>query len=102
MIDELVIQKDLTDTEKLMFQSEFNAIRKNSTTGVILALFLGGLGVHHFYMGRIGLGVLYLAFCWTFIPAIVALIECFFMSNRVREHNQQAAFKIVTEIKAIR
>ena len=42
---------------------------------VLLALFLGGLGIHNFYAGRIGLGVLYLLFCWTFIPAIAALVQ---------------------------
>jgi len=41
----------------------------------LLALFLGGLGAHHFYLGRPILGVLYLLFCWTFIPAIIAFIE---------------------------
>ena len=31
---------------------------KNSTTGVLLALFLGGLGARHFHLGWIGLGIL--------------------------------------------
>lgn len=42
---------------------------------VLLALFLGGLGIHNFYAGKVGLGVLYLVFCWTFIPAIAALVQ---------------------------
>ncbi len=42
---------------------------------VLLALFLGGLGIHNFYAGKIGLGILYLVFCWTFIPAFAALIQ---------------------------
>ncbi len=41
----------------------------------LLALFLGGVGVHHFYLGRPILGVICLLFCWTFIPAIIAFIE---------------------------
>jgi TM2 domain-containing membrane protein YozV len=41
----------------------------------ILAFFLGGLGIHHFYLGNTGLGIIYLLFCWTLIPAIVALVE---------------------------
>ncbi|MFB6111383.1 MAG: NINE protein [Halobacteriaceae archaeon] len=41
----------------------------------ILAILLGGLGAHKFYQGRIGLGVVYLCFSWTFIPAILGLIE---------------------------
>lgn len=41
----------------------------------LLAFFLGGLGAHKFYSGRIGLGVVYIIFCWTWIPSIVAFIE---------------------------
>lgn len=41
----------------------------------LLALFLGGLGAHKFYLGRGGQGVIYLLLCWTFVPAILGLIE---------------------------
>ncbi len=40
-----------------------------------LALFLGGLGVHKFYLHRPGLGILYLLFSWTLIPSIVGVVE---------------------------
>lgn len=49
---------------------------KNRIVAALLAFFLGGFGIHKFYLGRIGLGVLYLLFCWTFIPAVIAFIEC--------------------------
>jgi TM2 domain-containing membrane protein YozV len=49
--------------------------QKSRTTAALLALFLGGIGVHKFYLGRIGQGFLYLIFFWTFIPAIVAFVE---------------------------
>lgn len=48
---------------------------KSKTTAALLAFFLGGLGAHKFYLGRIGQGLLYLIFCWTFIPSIIAFIE---------------------------
>ena len=31
--------------------------------------------MHKFYLGRVGQGILYLPFFWTFIPAILAIIE---------------------------
>lgn len=43
-------------------------------TAIVLALFLGGLGIHKLYLG-VGRWWLYLLFCWTFIPAIIALVE---------------------------
>ena len=48
---------------------------KDRTTAGILAILLGGIGTHKFYLGETFKGVIYLLFCWTFIPAIVALIE---------------------------
>lgn len=48
---------------------------KSKGTAIILALFLGGLGGHKFYLDRAGQGILYVIFCWTFIPSIIALIE---------------------------
>ena len=48
---------------------------RSRTSAAIFAIFLGGLGAHKFYLGQPGLGVLYLLFCWTFVPAIVGLIE---------------------------
>ena len=34
--------------------------QKNKTTALLLCIFLGGLGVHRFYVGKAGTGVLYL------------------------------------------
>jgi len=48
---------------------------KSRTTAGMLALFLGGLGVHRFYLDKWVTGLLYLIFCWTFVPAVIALIE---------------------------
>jgi TM2 domain-containing membrane protein YozV len=48
---------------------------KSKTTTVILAFFIGGLGIHRFYLGQYGQGILYLLFCWTFIPSLIAIID---------------------------
>jgi len=48
---------------------------KSKLAAALLAFFLGGLGAHKFYLGRVGQGILYLVFCWTFIPAIIAFVE---------------------------
>jgi TM2 domain-containing membrane protein YozV len=56
-------------------RAELTVSPKNRVVAAVLALLLGGLGAHKFYLGKVGLGILYLVFVWTFIPAIVALIE---------------------------
>lgn len=48
---------------------------KSRIAAALLAFFLGGLGVHKFYLGRPIWGIVYLLFFWTFIPAIIAFIE---------------------------
>ena len=48
----------------------------NKWVYVLLAFFLGGIGVHKFYAGKTGSGICYLLFCWTGIPAFIAFIEC--------------------------
>ena len=48
---------------------------KSKVTAGLLGIFLGGFGVHKFYLGRIGYGVVYVLFFWTYIPAILGLIE---------------------------
>lgn len=48
---------------------------KSKTTAGILAFFLGGLGVHKFYLNRSAIGILYLLFFWTFIPAFLGFFD---------------------------
>jgi TM2 domain-containing membrane protein YozV len=48
---------------------------KDKTAAAILALFLGGLGIHKFYLRRPVWGILYLIFCWTFIPMMIGFVE---------------------------
>ena len=48
---------------------------KNKYTAALLAIFLGGFGLHKFYLNRPIQGIVYIFFCWSFIPAIVGLFE---------------------------
>jgi TM2 domain-containing membrane protein YozV len=62
---------------------------KDRTTAGILALLLGGIGAHKFYLGETGLGVLYLCFSWTLIPAIVGFIEGLLYLTKTDEEFQR-------------
>ena len=48
---------------------------KSKVTAGVLALLLGGMGIHKFYMGAWGWGLVYIVFFWTWIPALAALVE---------------------------
>ncbi|MBX2874002.1 MAG: NINE protein [Saprospiraceae bacterium] len=56
---------------------------KDKNVAGILALFFGWLGIHRFYLGQIGLGILYMFFFW--VSWIIALIDAiaFFAMDKV-------------------
>jgi len=94
--DDLAIVSRLNDAQRMVFLSE----KKSTVAGVFLCLFLGGVGGHQFYLGNTGTGVVYLLFCWTFIPAIIALCELFTISSRVRRYNRNLALRIGQHVTA--
>jgi len=49
--------------------------KKDKLVAALLAIILGDLGIHKFYIGETVKGVIYLFFCWTAIPAIIGIIE---------------------------
>jgi len=62
------------------------AVPKSRSVAVLFAMLLGGLGLHKFYLNSPGWGVIYLLFCWTFIPSVIGFFEglgYLFMSEQV-------------------
>jgi len=81
-----------------VFYEQYAMARRDEVVGILLALFLGTFGVHHFYLRRTGLGILYCCFFWTGITSLLGLIECFFMPGRVREFNAIQAAGIAASL----
>ena len=48
---------------------------KDKTVAVVLALLVGPIGIHKFYLGNSLAGVLYLLFSWTLIPSVLAFFD---------------------------
>jgi len=61
----------------------YNQQKQSVGTSCLLCLFLGGIGIHQFYLKTPALGVIYLLICWTFIPLILSIIELLLMGPRV-------------------
>jgi TM2 domain-containing membrane protein YozV len=82
-----------------IFYQHYQSARRDEVVGILLALFLGTFGIHHFYLRRTGLGILYLCFFWCFgITTLLGFIECFFMPGRVREYNAIQAAAIAASL----
>ena len=48
---------------------------KSKIAAALLAFFLGGFGIHKFYLGQPIWGIIYLLLCWTFLPALIAVVD---------------------------
>ena len=101
---------DLIGDEKLQFQSEFTTRQRNTGAGIALALLVGGLGVHKFYLKKNTQGLVY-ALCGTFgwviiIPPIIigilCIVDAFKMEPSVVKFNNEIAREIKQEIEIMR
>jgi TM2 domain-containing membrane protein YozV len=99
-LNDAIYTANMNDHQRAWFRAEYERARKDEVVGFLLALFLGCFGLHHFYLRRDTLGVLYLIFFWTGITAILGVIECFFMPGRVRYYNNMQAMHISSQILA--
>lgn len=80
---------------------------KSRSTAILLAIFLGGIGIHKFYLNKPGVGLMYLMFCWTFIPGIIAVFDILgllltddYQFNRL--YNTQPMMTIVKQIESVK
>ncbi len=89
-------------TERTQFMNEFDQQSKSPAVATVLCVFLGGVGAHHFYLGRTTLGVIYALMCWSFIPVILSIIESFFIAGVVRDGNVEIAREIAEQIMLAR
>lgn len=68
-------QPQVVYVQQPVYSERSNWPIKSKVIAGVLALLLGGIGVHKFYLGKTGMGVLYLLFSWTLIPGFVSFIE---------------------------
>ena len=91
--------EQLSPTQQASFNSRYEDKKKDPTTALLLCLILGGIGAHEFYLDNVNKAVIYLVFCWTLIPGVIALVQLFTIQKRVKDENDVIAQKILTGIK---
>lgn len=91
---------DLTERELLILRQEADTRKKSATATWLLWLFLGELGAHRFYLGRVGTGIAMLLtlgglFIW-------ALVDAFLIPGMLRADKRRVEAEILEEIGAMR
>lgn len=66
---------------------------KDTTTSLILSIFLGGLGIDRFYIGDTGLGILKLITCGGFL--IWTFIDWFLIMGATRKKNTNNVLSLI-------
>jgi TM2 domain-containing membrane protein YozV len=82
---------ELPSEKQAAFLVNYEAKKKDPTLAVVLALLLGNIGIHKFYLGEIVWGIVYIVFAWTFIPGVIAFFEAFGLPKKVHKMNRRAA-----------
>lgn len=67
-------------------EKELRTPHNHRKIAIVLAICLGWLGAHRFYLGQIGWGIVYLVILWFFPPLVIVLslidaIRYFFMTD---------------------
>lgn len=87
------LTRDLDDTKKMIFQSQFASEKKDRGTATILALFL----YDRIWMGDIGLGIVKLITLG--LCGIWGLIDIFTAGSRCDNYNRAKAEEIIASLK---
>jgi hypothetical protein len=95
-IDQIVVQltAHMSDEQKLAYIMRFAKERRNPNVALVLCLFLGWVGAHYYYMGRVGKGILCTLFAWTLVPLVLSLVAC----RKIRANVQRQNFVRAAEL----
>jgi hypothetical protein len=125
-VEENVIQlrRNLSEHELSILDSELGKYKKSPALAYVLWFFLGGLGIHKFYIGKTGMGVFYLllvggliggaitgmskemepamiiAGSCSLILGILLLVDLFTIPRQIRRTYVQAERQILSKMKS--
>ncbi len=90
------LSKKLKSKDQALFNAQYDSVKKDPGTMLILSVLLGGLGVDRFMLQDMGLGLLKL---FTFGGCgILWLIDIFTTKERTAEYNRKKANDIFQSI----
>jgi TM2 domain-containing membrane protein YozV len=91
----------LSDTQRMLIEQRITNDKPSTGAAYILCIFFGVLGVHRFYLGRIGTGIVMLIFTLTFFGLIIsgiwAFIDLFLIPSMIRERVDTLRHRLTLE-----
>jgi TM2 domain-containing membrane protein YozV len=98
------ITRNFTAQQKVTFNTQFNAVKKNRGTAIVLSVvpIVGHIGGGRFYLGQTGLGILHLGLCFTLIGGMIYwIVDWFLIGTACDNWNREKAREIAAQVKAI-
>ncbi len=92
-------KSELTTDQRLMFDNEYEKKKKSKLAAYLLWFFLGFLGVHKFYLKKVGMGIVYIFTGGLFF--IGWIIDVFIMSSQIDKANEVVAKDTLLEVKML-
>lgn len=96
-IEQGLMTKDLTDSQKLLFASQFDSSKKDPGTMLVLSVLFGSWGVDRFMLGHTGMGILKLLTLGC--CGVLTIIDWFGIKSKTHEYNRNKANEILAAIK---
>ena len=80
MVEDIIeLKKVLSERELAVLNSELDKHKKSTALAYVLWLIVGMLGIHKFYVGKIGMGILYLVLsvigCGAVVSGLVSALQ---------------------------
>lgn len=75
MTNDQLQNENLKEQLRQLKELKEDSNKPSLTVYLLLAVFLGGIGAHDFYVGKPVKGIIKLVFCWTGIPTIISLFN---------------------------
>jgi len=99
IVEQQMLTKGMTDQQKMLFNTQYDSVRKDRGTVLILSVLFGTLGVDRFLVGDVGMGLLKLFTAG--VCGVLWLIDIFTIRTKVDEYNRKQANDIVYGIKIL-
>lgn len=94
------VLKELDEFQRVQFVFFYRQNYKKLGVAYLWLIFFGVFGIHKLYLNK-RIGWFYLLFCWTLIPALLAVVDIFLLPFQVKKYNKNLSIHIFELIRKL-